>query len=382
VSYPYTTRGLESVVAADTQICFVDGKNGRLYFRGYSIDELAGNVSFEEVVYLLWYGDLPAKEPLEELRARLISEMRLPGQVHDLLRVMPPSANPMVVLRTAVSAMGVFDPDGGVNTDSANMRKAIRILAQVATIVATLHRIHSGQPILSPDARKGFAENFLYMLHGTMPDEVARRAFDALLVVLADHGLTASTFAARVTVSTLAGMHSAISAALACLKGPLHGGANVRVLEMLEDLDDVEELTTYIEGMRAQQRHISGFGHRVYQTEDPRSALLRDHAEKVHEKAGLTQQFQLANRVEQKVLRLTQMRPNVDFYSAITERALGIPKAFFTSIFAVARTAGWTAHVIEQFRCNRLIRPTSNYTGGYDKKFVPIEQRSKSAPTH
>ncbi len=381
MSEPYgtkgeTTRGLRGVVAADTQICFVDGQNGRLVFRGYNVDELAGNVSFEEVIYLLWYGALPGKETLEELRSRLINEMRLPGQVHDLLRVTPPSANPMVVLRTAVSAMGMFDPDGGVNTEDANMRKAIRILAQVATIVATLHRIHSGQPILSPDRRKGLAENFLYMLHGRMPDETERRAFDTLLVLLADHGLTASTFAARVTVSSLAGMHSAISAGLACLKGPLHGGANLRVLEMLENIDFGQQLTPYIAGMGSGQTRVSGFGHRVYRTEDPRSALLREHVGRLHEKEGQPHLPDLAQKVEQKVLALTRMRPNVDFYSALTQKALGIPKSFFTCIFSVARTAGWTAHVIEQFRDNRLIRPTSNYTGGFDKKFVPIDQRS------
>ncbi len=368
-------RGLEGVVAADTRLSFVDGNEGKLHYRGFSIDELAGKVSFEDIIYLLWYGELPKKEQLDELRRALVSDMRVPGQIHDLLQLAPPSANPMVVLRTALSSMGMFDPDGGRNTEEANFRKARRILAQVATIVASLHRIRAGKPVLSADARRGFAANFLYMLRGRLPDELEQRAFDATLVLHADHGLAASTFAARVTVSTLAGMHSAISAALASLKGPLHGGANRKVIEMLEDIGDPEGVDAYIDGMLDNGKRIMGFGHRVYKTEDPRSRHLRAYSEELCGKAGLSHLFEISHRIESAVLEKKGMRPNVDFYSATVQQALGIPKEYFTCIFAVARTAGWTAHVIEQFRDNRLIRPTSKYVGGFDRKYLALEQR-------
>ncbi len=368
-------RGLEGVVAADTRLSFVDGKEGKLYYRGYSIDELAGRVSFEDIVYLMWFGELPNREQLAELSRSLVSDMRVPGQIHDLLQLAPPGANPMVVLRTALSSMGMFDPDGGTNTNEANLRKARRILAQVATIVASLHRIRAGKPVLSADAKMGFAANFLYMLRGRLPDELEQRAFDTTLVLHADHGLAASTFAARVTVSTLAGMHSAISAALASLKGPLHGGANRKVIEMLEDIGDPEGVEAYIDGMLANGKRIMGFGHRVYKTEDPRSRHLRAYSEELCGNVGLSHLFEISHRIENAVLQKKSMRPNVDFYSATVQQALGIPKEYFTCIFAVARTAGWTAHVIEQFHDNRLIRPTSKYIGGFNKQFVPLEQR-------
>ncbi len=368
-------RGLEGIVAADTSLSFVDGQNGKLYYRGYDIDELAGRITFEEVVHILWFGELPNRKQLDNLRSSLVSEMRLPGQVYDLLRLAPPNANPMVIMRTALSSMGMYDPDGGVNTEEANMRKARRILAQVATIVASLHRIRSGLPLLSADGRMEFAENFLYMLRGRPPDEVERKAFDTTLVLHADHGLAASTFAARVTVSTLAGMHSAISAALASLKGPLHGGANRKVIEMLDEIGIPEGVSAYIDGMVANGRRIMGFGHRVYKTEDPRSRHLRKYSEELCNKAGLSHLFQISHQIEEMVMMRKKIRPNVDFYSATVQEALGIPREYFTCIFAVARSAGWIAHVMEQFRDNRLIRPTSNYIGGFDRKYHDIEER-------
>lgn len=238
-------RGLEGVVAANTRLSFVDGENGKLYYRGYDIDQLAGRTSFCETVYLLWFGELPTKDQLNKFSTAVVSEMRLPSQVIDMLRMAPPNANPMVVLRTAVSALGMFDPDGGENSHEANERKSFRILAQVATIVAALHRIRQGLPIVSADPKGTFSENFLYMFHGVMPSELHRDVLDALLMLHADHGLAASTFAARVTVSTCAGMHSAITSALGTLKGPLHGGANVKVMAMLEEIHqhDLGELS-------------------------------------------------------------------------------------------------------------------------------------------
>jgi len=370
-----TVRGLEGVVAANTKLSFVDGQNGKLYYCGFDIDELAGRVTFEEVVYLLWFGELPKEDQLGHLRSSLVAEKRLPNQVYDLLNSAPPNANPMVVLRTALSALGMFDPDGGINTEDANLRKSHRILAQVATIVASLHRIRSGHPVISADARLGFAANFLYMLTGKVPTDLQCRSFDTTLVVHADHGLAASTFTARVAVSTLAGMHSAISAALASLKGPLHGGANVRVIDMLREIANTERVSSYIDGMLDEDGQITGFGHRVYKTEDPRSSHLRRYSEELCNEAGLPHLFQISHEIESMVRSRKGIYPNVDFYSATIQEALGIPKEYFPCVFAIARAAGWTAHVIEQFRDNRLIRPTSNYVGGFNKTFYGLEER-------
>jgi len=368
-------RGLETVVAADTMLSFVDGVNGKLYYRGYDIDELAGRVCYEEVVYLLWFGDLPDKKQLAKFRGELVSDMRLPTQVVDLLRQSPPNANPMVVLRTAVSALGLFDPDGGRNSAGANLRKAKRLQAQVATIVAVMHRIRTGQPVLSADKAMTLAENFLYIFTGKPPDKVELEVFDTTMVLHADHGLAASTFAARATVSTLAGMHSALSAAMASLKGPLHGGANRKVMEMLEEIGGTHRVKAYINGMLARGKRIMGFGHRVYKTEDPRSRHLREHSRRLCRRAGCEHLFEISQEIEKMVTERKGIKPNVDFYSATVQQALGIPKEYFTCIFAAARTAGWIAHIMEQFADNRLIRPSSNYIGGFDRKFADIEKR-------
>jgi citrate synthase len=368
-------RGLEGVVAADTFLSYVDGVNGKLYYRGFDIDQLAGKASYEEVVHLLWFGELPGKKQLKRFRSDLAGEMRIPAQVLDLLRQSPPNANPMVVLRTAVSALGLFDPDGGRNTEGANLRKARRILAQVATIVAAMCRIRTGQPLVSADKEMDFAENFLYMLRGERPLRLERKVFDTLLVLHADHGLAASTFAARATVSTLAGMHSALSASLASLKGPLHGGANTKVMEMLDDIGKLDRVNAYINGMLQEGLRIMGFGHRVYKTEDPRSRHLRKFSQRLCSRAGCEHLFQISQKIEKLIMERKGINPNVDFYSATVQRALGIPKEYFTCIFAMARTAGWIAHIMEQFADNRLIRPSSNYMGGFDRKFVPLERR-------
>ncbi len=372
-------RGLEGVVAAETFLSHVDGANGKLYYRGYDIDQLAGRACYEEIVYLLWFGELPDAEQLDSFRAELVAEMRLPEQVSELLRLSPPNANPMVVLRTAVSALGMFDPDGGKNTEQANLRKAKRILAQVATIVTSLYRMRSGQSTVSADKDMGFAENFLYMLSGKTPRKIEREVFDTTLLLHADHGLAASTFAARTTVSTLAGMHSAISSALASLKGPLHGGANRKVMEMLEEIGDADRVAPYIEGMLGTGQRIMGFGHRMYKTEDPRSRHLRKFSNKLCSRAGCDQLYEISQKIEALVLERKGINPNVDFYSATVQSALGIPKEYYTCIFAVARTAGWIAHVMEQFHDNRLIRPSSTYMGGFDRKFVPLAKRSAPA---
>jgi citrate synthase len=369
------TRGLEGVVAADTAISYVDGDSGKLHYRGYEIDELAGRVCFEEVVHLLWLGSLPGAEALQELRGELTGDMRLPQQVYEMIRLAPPNADPMVVLRTAVSALDIFDPDTGRNSEAANLRKGKRLLAQVATIVASLHQLRSGGAVRSADRGLDFAGNVLYMFLGRVPDELERAVFDTLLVLHADHGLAASTFAARVTVSTLAGMHSAITAGLANLNGPLHGGANRKVIEMLEEIGGPERVDAYIDGMLATGQRIMGFGHRVYKTEDPRSRYLRRFAEELPRREGRGHLLEVSHRIERRVFERKGIYPNVDFYSAAVQEALGIPKEYFTCVFAVARTAGWVAHVMEQFRDNRLIRPTSKYVGGFGRAFVPLTER-------
>ena len=369
-------RGLEKVVAADTMLTYVDGQNGKLYHRGFDMDTLAGHICYEEMVYLLWFGKLPTKTELENFRSELVAQMRIPMQVIEMIKLAPPKANPMVVLRTAVSAMGMFDPDGGKNSEAANLRKAKRLVAQVATVVAFYHRISQNKPIISAGAKMSFAENFLYIFTGKQPTKLEKTVFDTTLVLHADHGLAASTFAARATVSTLAGMHSSIAAALASLKGPLHGGANTRVMEMLEDIGNLANVKSYIEGMLSDKKRIMGFGHRVYKTEDPRSHHLRKYAEKLSKNEANKKLFDISHHIEKIVLEKKGINPNVDFYSATVQRALGIPKEFYTCIFASARVAGWVAHVMEQFKDNRLIRPTSNYIGGFERKFVSIEKRS------
>lgn len=372
-------RGLEGVVAADTSLSYVDGTNGKLYYRGYDIDELAGRCSYAETVYLLWFGELPTKAQLDEFRSELVGNMSLPPQIVELLRSSPPRATPMVLLRVAVSALGMFDPDGGHNSDPANMRKSKRILAQMATLVATMYRLRHGLPLISADARSTYSTNFLYMFRGKMPGKTEARAIDTLLMLHADHGLAASTFAARATVSTLAGMHSALTASLASLKGPLHGGANTKVMEMLEQIENPRMVEAYIDAMLAKGKRIMGFGHRMYKTEDPRSAHLRKMSEKLCKRSELQCYLDVQHKIEQVVLSKKGIRPNVDFYSATVQKALGIPKEYFTCIFALARTAGWIAHILEQYADNRLIRPTTNYIGGFDRKFVPLDKRKAAS---
>lgn len=368
-------RGLEGVVAAETLISYVDGENGELYYQGYNIHELAGRVSYEETVYLLWYGELPNQQQLSAFRSRLVSEMRLPSQVIEMIRITPPNSHPMAVLRSVVSVLGMFDPDVEDSSSDANERKAVRLVAQIPTVIADLHRVRQGQPVLSPDPHFGVAPNFLYMLRGDVPDEGERQTMDLCMMLHADHGLNASTFAARVTSSTQADMHSAVTSALGTLKGPLHGGANQRVMEMIDEIDHVDLVQSYIEGMLADKRRIMGFGHRVYKTEDPRARHLRESSETLCHRANLSHLYEISERIEQIVREAKGIYPNVDFYSATVQHALGIPKEYFTAVFAASRISGWVAHILEQYRDNRLIRPTSKYMGKYDREFVPLDKR-------
>jgi len=368
-------RGLEGVAAAETRISYVDGVNGRLYYQGFNINELAGRTSFAETCHLLWYGKLPNAQEMRRFRSRLVSEMRLPTQVVTLMQLVPPNTHPMAVLRTMVSALAMFDPDAEYNSDDANDRKSVRLLAQVATIIADLHRTRSGKGVLSPDPDLDFAANFLYMFRGTPPDEEERKAFDLTLMLHADHGLNASTFASRVCASTLSDMHSALASAIGTLKGPLHGGANQRVMEMLDDIDNVNEVESYIEGMLNDKQRIMGFGHRVYKVEDPRAHHLRRLSARLCERANVPHLYEISQRIEKVVHERKGIYPNVDFYSATVQHALQIPDDYFTTIFSAARSAGWIAHIREQFADNRLIRPTSKYVGIFERQWRPIEER-------
>lgn len=368
-------RGLEDIVAAETGISYVDGVNGALYYAGYNVHDLAGRISYEETIYLLWYDKLPNRTELADFRSKLVSEMRLPSQVIRMIELSPPNSHPMAVLRSAVSALGMFDPDVENNALAANQRKAVRLTAQIPTIIADLHRIHTHQPVLSPDPHLGFAPNFLYMLRGSLPDQEETEAIDLCMMLHADHGLNASTFAARVTASTQSDIHAAITSAIGTLKGPLHGGANQRVMEMLNRIDDVDEVEAYIEGMLDEKKRIMGFGHRVYKTEDPRAKHLRNISESLCHRANQGHLYKISHRIEQVVRKAKGIYPNVDFYSATVQHALGIPKEYFTTVFAASRISGWIAHILEQYADNRLIRPTSKYTGQYGRAFVPIEKR-------
>lgn len=368
-------RGLEGVVAGETRTSYVDGANGELYYQGYNIHDIAEKVSYEEVVFLLWNARLPTKDELFRFRSELVAEMRLPSQVVEMIRLTPPNARPMAILRTAVSMLGMYDPDVEDNCRLANLRKAKRLVAQVPTIIADLHRVRNGQPLLSPDPNFGIPANFLYMLRGNVPDELERKVIDLVMMLHADHGLNASTFTCRVIASTLSDMHSAISGGIGSLKGPLHGGANQKVMEMIREIDNVDMVKAYIEGMLENKQRVMGFGHRVYRTEDPRARHLRKYSELLCERTGQKHLYDISHRIEQTVREAKGIYPNVDFYSATVQNALGIPSEYFCALFAAARTPGWTAHVMEQYADNRLIRPTSKYIGEMGRPFVPIEDR-------
>jgi citrate synthase len=354
--------GLEDVVACDSEICFIDGKQGRLLYRGYDITELAGHVSFEEVCYLLWYGDLPSAAQLRDLRGRLAAARALPDGIVQLLRSLPP-ARPMMTLRTAVSALGLYDPERDDNSLPACQRKAERLTAQIPTIVAVLARLHDGKDPVAPRSDLGEAANFLYMMRGSAPEPLQVEAMDMALVLHADHELNASTFSARVTAATLADMHAAITSAVGTLEGPLHGGANEQVMRTLMKIGSPDRAADFIHAALAAGEKIPGFGHRVYRTEDPRATILRRMSHDLGEKAGSTLYYDITRAVEKAIFEEKKLYPNVDLYSASTYHAMGIPIDLFTPIFAVSRVSGWSAHVLEQYAHNRLIRPRAEYVG-------------------
>jgi citrate synthase len=375
-----STRGLEGVVAAETTISKVFGDEGRLVYRGYEIEDLAEHVSFEEVCHLLWHGDLPNRAQLDDMTQRLVANAVVDPRVLDVVRLAPAGTHPMATLRTAVSALGFFDADTEDNSREADYRKAIRLTGQCVTLTAAIDRIRNGLEPLPPQAGQGLAWNFLYMLTGREPDELAARIIDVALTLHAEHGMNASTFAARVTAGTLADMHSAVTSAIGTLKGALHGGANERVMRMLEQIGSPEAAADWVRAALGRGDRIMGFGHRVYRTLDPRAPILRDLASQLGERAGDNRWLDISSNVqatmrEEMERKGRKIYPNVDFFSASVYFTLGIPTDLFTNVFACARMTGWTAHVIEQHVDNRLIRPRADYQGPMNRTVVPIEQR-------
>ena len=370
--------GLEDVVATSSAICFIDGDRGILSYRGYDIHDLARFATFEETCYLLWQGRLPNRAELGDLQSQLAAARPLPEPIIRLMKMMPPSDG-MDALRTLTSALAHYDPDATDNSPHANYRKAVRLTGQLASLVATLGRVNAGGGPIAPDRVLGHAANFLYMLTGDRPGGLATRAFDVALILHADHELNASTFAARVAAATLTDIHSTIVGAIGTLKGPLHGGANADVMRMLLEIGKGTGPDRAAEAVRAKlarKEKIPGFGHRVYHTEDPRATHLRQMSRELGERAGQPEWYEMSQRIEAVVKSEKKLNPNVDFYSASTYYALGIPIDLFTPIFAVSRISGWTAHVLEQYANNRLIRPRAEYVGPeYPQRYVPIEAR-------
>lgn len=373
--------GLEDVVVGESSICYLDGDRGVLAYHGYDIHDLANaehGVSFEECCYLLWHGRLPVRAELGDLQTQLAAARILPEPVLRAMRSLPP-VDGMDALRTLTSILGHYDPDAGDRSAQASYRKAVRLTGQLGSLVATWGRMAAGGGHIDPDPALGHAANFLYMLTGQRPSALAARAFDVSLVLHADHELNASTFAARVAAATLTDLHSAIVGAIGALKGPLHGGANAEVMKMLLDIGKdagPERAEEYVRARLARKEKISGFGHRVYHTEDPRATHLRRFSKMLGQKAGEPQWFEMSLRIEQLVKAEKKLYPNVDFYSASVFHSLGIPIDLYTPIFAVSRISGWTAHVLEQYANNRLIRPRTDYIGPvYPQQVRPIEQR-------
>lgn len=367
-------RGLRDVAAAETRISFVNPK-GRLYYLGYNIDDLVEQICYEEVVHLLLNGNLPNKRTLENFRSQLISEMKLPRGVVERISSAPKSAHPMDILQTEVSHLGEYYPNRTDDSEYANKRRAIELIAKVPTIVANMHRIRSNQPLVSPNEEYSFAENFLYMFRGMPANRKEKQAIDRFMTLHADHGFNASTFAARVTASTNSDMYSAVVSAIGALKGPLHGGASEKVMLMLDDINTEEEVEEYIQGMLDDQKKIMGFGHRIYKAEDPRTRHLRSIAENLCHRAKTIDLYKTCIKIENVVHEKKKIFPNVDFYAAVVLNALGVSMEFFTPFFASSRISGWAAHVIEQYEDAVLLRPSSQYVGEFERPFIPIDQR-------
>ncbi len=368
-------RGLEGVVAAETQLCDLDGVNGRLAYRGYDIGDLARQATFEEVAYLLWYGALPKREELTRFTADLTAARPIPRELIDAYRLFPRDVDPMRALQASAAILGMTDPDTADNTRDANLKKARRLTAQFATAICAHHRVRSGQEPVPPARDLSHAGNFLYMLTGQRPNDVNAKAFDACLTLYAEHELNASTFTARVIAATLSDMHSSVAGGVGALKGTLHGGAGEAVMRTLLEIGEVANVDAFVERALATRRRLMGFGHRVYKAGDPRAAILRGMAEQACRQSKEPKWYDMAVRLHERVGAAKGLIPNVDFYSAPLFYSLGIPVDLFTPVIAAGRIAGWTANLIEQYDDNRLIRPRADYTGPKRQPWLPVGAR-------
>jgi len=372
-------KGLEGVLVAESELSFIDGDEGRLVYRGYEIEDLARGASYEEVLYLLWHGELPNREQYEEFRDAMAAERHVDdGVIATVKELAAQDEEPMAALRTAVSQLSAYDEDAAADpTDrEANFRKGRRITAKIPTVLAAYDRVRNGEDVVEPREDLSHAANFLYMLNGEAPNDVLAETFDMALVLHADHGLNASTFTSMVISSTLADLHSAIPGAIGALSGSLHGGANQDVMEALLELDDTDmEPVEWVEHLLDEGRRVPGFGHRVYNVKDPRAKILGERSKELGEAAGDLKWYEYSSSIEEYIMEDKGLAPNVDFYSSSTYYQMGIPIDLFTPIFVMSRVGGWTAHVIEQYEDNRIIRPRARYVGHESQEFVPLEER-------
>ena len=372
---PTTTAGLRGVTAASSSVSDVNGEKGELIYEGYNIHDLARYSTFEEVVFLLWHKRLPTRAELDDLKGSLAEHYALPNEILDLMRSFPRDADPIDILRTAVSALEFYDASARHLSREASLKTAIKLTAQFPSLVAASDRLRRGLELVKPDPSQNLATNFLYMLRSEMPAEHEAHIFDVCLVLHADHELNASTFTARVIAGTLATMYAAVTGAIAALSGPLHGGANTNVMKTLLEIGEVENVEPFIKRALAEKRKIMGFGHAVYRTEDPRATHLRQFSKEMGERGGSTKWYEISRRVEEVMKHEKGLYPNVDFFSASAYYMMGIPLDLYTPIFAVSRISGWTGHILEQYADNKLIRPRAEYVGPRDVSYVPIDER-------
>jgi citrate synthase len=366
-------KGLKGVVAAETSICDVDGDSGLLIYRGYNVDDLAASSTFEEVAYLLLYGDLPTPFQLDEFRTAIHRQMNLPEPVDEFLRRLPQDVSPMAALEAAVAFAGLYDTEGD-GIPSAH-HKAVRLIARLPTIIAAIGRLRQGEMPVPPNTALSLSANFLWMLTGRASTADEAQAMNLILILHAEHSLNASTFAARVIIATLTDVYSAVTGAIGALKGPLHGGANTAVLKTLEEIGSVERVASWVEAALARKEKFMGFGHAVYKTEDPRVKHLKEVSRRLGIERGDTRLFEISTELEHRVTPAIGKHCNVDFYSASVQDALGIDGDMFTCIFAASRIVGWCAHILEQLADNKIIRPSAEYVGAMDRRYVPIENR-------
>ena len=367
--------GLRGVVAAQSAIGDVNGEQGILIYQGYDIHDLAENSTFEEVIYLLWNGRLPKKAELEDLKAQFQANSDIPAELVEMMKTFPKDANPMDVLRTSVSALGFYDKNGHGTDRETAVKTAVKLTAQIGTVVAAWERIRTGKEPIAPDDSLSIAENFLYMFTGEKPEADEARIFDVALILHADHELNASTFTTRVIAGTLADIYGAVTGGVAALAGPLHGGANTNVMKMLKEIGSEEAIDGWLDKALEEKRKIMGIGHAVYKTEDPRATWLRKFSKQLGEKKGEMKWFNMSQKIEKAMLDKKGMYPNVDFYSASAYYLMDIPLDQYTPIFAVSRISGWTGHILEQYGNNKLIRPRAEYIGARNLKYVPIDER-------